>query len=193
MSALLLIRRLHLYLGMFLIPWVIAFGVSSVPLNHTSWNRPVTWTTLDSREYHLDVPAGTALRDVGARILGDAGLSGAFTVGRPSRERVVVNHPTFREIERVTYDLEQQRLTVERRSNVLPQFLGTLHTRAGFYLGSPGNIFWGVMVDVLCVGLVLWIVSGLVMWSSLRGAPRRWGWAALLGGAFAFTAFLFRL
>ena len=186
MNALLLIRRIHLYLGMFLIPWMIAFGISSLPLNHTSWNRPVTWTLIEDHEYHLDVPPEAGLRDVGRRMLADAGLSGGVYVSRPNPGRIAVNHPTFREVERLTYDIERQRLTIERRSNLLPQFLGTMHTRAGYDLDSPGNIFWAAMVDVLCAGLMLWIASGLVMWWQLRGS-RRWGWLALLGGAACFA------
>ena len=30
------VRRAHLYTGLFLLPWVIMFGVSTIPINHQS-------------------------------------------------------------------------------------------------------------------------------------------------------------
>ncbi len=99
MSALQVIRRLHLYLGMFLVPWMLAFGVSSLPLNHTTWNRPVTWTVIEERAYQLDMPQEAGLRALGARLLNDAGLAGGFYVSRPNAGRIVDTTTKAREIQ----------------------------------------------------------------------------------------------
>ena len=189
MNALLFLRRTHLYLGMVFIPWMILFGLSSLPLNHAGWNRPVTFTAVDDREFQLDLPPDADLREIGRRMLQAAGFSGGFYVSRPAPSRVTVNYPTFRDAHRIVYDMERRRLTVEKRSN-LPflQRLGSMHTRSGFALGSSGNSVWAWLVDVFCVGLLLWILTGLLMWWQLRGAPRRWGWVALAGGVVCFAA-----
>jgi hypothetical protein len=183
MSGLLVIRRLHLYLGLFLLPWVIVFGVSSLPLNHTSLQRPVTWTPRATMALQLEVPPDADLRAVGRQILEASGLGGegGFNVSRPNPRQVVVNRPRFLGFTRVTYRLDQQQLTVEDRSTAWPQFLSAMHTRAGFYLGSFGNIVWAVMVDVLCAGLLIWIATGLYMWWQIP-ASRWWGWLAIAGG-----------
>ncbi len=186
MSLMLVIRRVHLYLGMFLAPWVILFGLSSLPLNHASLQRPVRWTVRDERPYQRPIAPGADLRDVGREILADAGLAGGFNVSRPSPTRIVVNRPNFRRFARVTYDLAAGRLTIADRTAAWPQSLTAMHTRAGFYNRSPGNSFWAVLIDVLCVGLVVWIATGLTMWWQLRGS-RTWGWVALGAGLASFT------
>ena len=33
-------RRVHLYLGLFLLPWLFMYGLSSVPFAHTPFLRP---------------------------------------------------------------------------------------------------------------------------------------------------------
>jgi hypothetical protein len=183
MTGLLVIRRVHLYLGLFLLPWVIVFGISSLPLNHTSLQRPVTWTPRATVPFQMDLPADADLRALGRQILDAAGLGpgGGFNVSRPNPRQVTVNRPRFFGFTRVIYRADQQQLTVEDRVAEWPQFLGAMHTRAGFYLGSFGNIAWAVMVDVLCVGLLIWIATGVYMWWHLP-ASRWWGWLAIASG-----------
>jgi hypothetical protein len=38
-----------------------------------------------------------------------------------------------------------------------------MHFRGGY--GQPGfwDKFWGVLVDVACVGIIIWVASGLIM------------------------------
>ena len=57
-----------------------------------------------------------------------------------------------------------------------------MHTRAGFYLGSFGNIVWEAMVDVLSVSLLIWIATGVYMWWQIS-ASRWWGWLGHCGRA----------
>jgi len=64
-------RRTHLYLGLFLTPWLLMYGVSSVLISHHSWFRsaqPPAWQPVFEREYHRPVPDQTDLRDVAQAI-----------------------------------------------------------------------------------------------------------------------------
>lgn len=69
-AALLLIRRVHLYSGLFLLPWVFIYGVSAALFNHADWMPGRASTSLDA-----DVFAGTALQ-------------GPFDAGRSADEVV---------------------------------------------------------------------------------------------------------
>ena len=51
MTFLHFIRRTHLYMGLFLLPWMIMFGVSTIPINHTLSPTPVTWTQVAERQF----------------------------------------------------------------------------------------------------------------------------------------------
>lgn len=185
MSALLVVRRLHLYLGLFLLPWVVLFGVSSYPFSHPVPVQP-KWTVQLDRPYTLDIPPGADLRALGARIQADAGLSGGFYVNQPNATRINVQHADFFRPTRITYFIDQHRLLAEQREVVWRQVLTGLHARNGYELDSPGNTVWAVAVDATCVALLLWIASGLVMWWLLPGS-RTWGFIALAAGILSFA------
>jgi hypothetical protein len=194
MSVLHLVRRTHLYLGLFLLPWVIMYGVSSIPFNH---NRTVetTFTRLADVPFSsgvADSPEG--LRVLGRQMMDAAGVSGGFYVSRPNPRQVNVNHPNFLGPIRIFYYIDRQSLVAERRDFQLRLFLTALHTRGGYGLGGSWDTVWAVLVDLLSISLLLWIASGLWMWWKLPGTGlRRWGWLALAGGAVSFAVMIARL
>ena len=59
MTFLHFVRRAHLYMGLFLLPWVVMFGVSSIPINHPS---PEPGQLDTARRTHFDAPAPAAGR-----------------------------------------------------------------------------------------------------------------------------------
>jgi hypothetical protein len=67
-----------------------------------------------------------------------------------------------------------------------------MHGRGGFEQESLLDRSWSVVVDVVCLGIIIWIASGLYMWWGLPG-HRRWGWIAILAGAILFVGFTLRL
>lgn len=191
MTLLLFVRRLHLYLGLALLPWVVLFGVSSYPFSHPAPVQP-KWTIRFDRPYSLDAPPGSDLRALGAKIHADAGFTGGFYVNQPNPQRINVTHPDFFHPTRITYFVEQRRLLAEDREFVWRQFLTSMHAHAGYELRSFWNIVWAVLVDVVCVALILWIASGLMMWWLLPGS-RRWGWVAIVSGLACFGVMVSRL
>jgi hypothetical protein len=191
MSFLLFVRRLHLYLGLFLLPWVVLFGITSWPFSHPAQVQP-KWTVRIDRSYALDVAPGADLRAIGARIHEDAGFRGGFYVNRPNPQRINVHHPDFFHPTRITYFVDQGRLLAEEREFVLRQALTSMHAHAGYDLGGFWNILWAIVVDILCVALVLWIATGIVMWWMLPGS-RAWGWLAIASGIAVFAVLVARL
>ena len=68
-----------------------------------------------------------------------------------------------------------------------------MHARGGFENRQiPLSIGWSIIVDVVCVGCIVWIASGIYMWWKI-GSARAWGWLALGGGTVVFTLFLIGL
>lgn len=62
-------RRTHLYLGLFLVPWLLMYGVSSFLIGHHSWFRsdqPPSWQLLFDREYQRPISDQIDLREVAA-------------------------------------------------------------------------------------------------------------------------------
>jgi hypothetical protein len=90
------------------------------------------------------------------------------------------------------YAIDQRKLTVEDRRFRFDNFLTGLHARGGFEQDGFLQDSWGVMVDVVCVAMILWIITGYYMWWGVSG-HRRWGWLAILAGVGAFVVFTLRL
>ena len=183
------VRRAHLYTGLFLLPWVIMFGVSTIPINHQS-PEPADWTPIAEHTFDVPVPgAEQNLRPLGRQIMNAAGIEGGYWVYRVNPGQVQVGHPDFLSPVRMNYFVADKRLVVERRPFSLRPFLSGMHTRGGYDMGGFWDSVWAVFVDAVCVGLILWIASGIYMWWGLP-ATRRWGWLALGAGTACFAVII---
>ena len=180
------VRRGHLYGGLFLLPWVIMFGVSTIPINHQS-PEPADWTRIGEHTFDAAVPESIEnLRPLGRQMMDTAGIEGGFWIYRVNPRQVQVGHPDFLTPVRLNYFLEERRLIVERRPFTLRPFLSGMHTRGGYDMGSFWDSVWAVFVDIVSVGLILWIASGIYMWWGVP-STRRWGWLALGSGTLCFA------
>jgi hypothetical protein len=190
MTFLHLIRRAHLYMGLFLLPWVVMFGVSSIPLNHVASSAPVTWTRVAEHRFDAPMPdAGENLRPIGRQMMNRAGVGGGYFVNRANPRQVNVNHPDFLTPVRIIYYADERRLTVEHRDFSVRQFITGMHFRGGYDMDGFWDSVWALVVDIVSVGLVLWIATGVYMWWHLP-STRRWGWLALGSGALAFAVIM---
>lgn len=190
-------RRVHLYLGLALLPWFFVYGISSVPFAHNDYFQrrdaargiPL-WTLRAEHVVDAAVPSNPEeLRAFGAALLRRAGIAGdRFGVYRQSPTQVNVYAYSFWHSTQLKYFVDQKRLTVEDRRFRWDQFLTGLHARGGFEQERLLDRSWSVVVDIVCLAIVLWIATGLYMWWSIPGS-RGWGWAALLAGAGSFVLF----
>ena len=139
MSFPLLVRRIYLYAAMFLLPWFLVYGFSSVPFSHNDWfrDRP-QWAQRFDRPYDLPVAEGANLREVGARILLDSGLQGSFGASRRQQE-INVYRFDFWSATQITYYLDQKRLLAKDRGFRWASFLTGMHARGGFHVDVGGG------------------------------------------------------
>jgi hypothetical protein len=194
-------RRLHLYLGMALMPWFFMYGISSLPFAHNQFfdqrdaakGLPL-WTLRAERTLDMPVPQDSAgLRAFGATLLDYAGIAGtSFGTYRQSPTQINVYSYSFWKSTQLKYFIDQKKLTVEDRRFRWDHFLTGMHARGGFEQESFFQRSWSIVVDIVCVSMIVWIASGLFMWWELPG-QRRWGWLAILGGTASFLFFTLRL
>jgi hypothetical protein len=187
-------RRLHLYLALGLLPWFFIYGFSSIYISHGSAiqrafpsDQPV-WSSRSEQSIDLDVPSDGNLRTLGKKILSDLDLAGPFYIARRNFG-FQIYRVTFLHHVRITYRTESSTLRAEDRRFGWREFFGTLHTRGGFQEGEFLHNTWSVIVDIVCVGILLWITRGLIMWWQLI-AQRKWGIVALGGGFVTFFLFM---
>lgn len=194
-------RRTHLYLGLALLPWFFMYGISSLPFAHTQFfdqrdaakGLPL-WTLRSDRITAVRPPDDdNALREFGAALLRDAGIGGtAFGTYRQSANQINVYSYSFWKSAQLKYYVDQQRVTVEDRRFRWDQFLTGMHGRGGFEQEGLLQLSWSAVVDLVCLGIIVWIASGLYMWWGLPG-HRAWGWIAILAGVISFIGFTLQL
>lgn len=197
-------RRVHLYLGLALLPWFVMYGVSSVPFAHAAFferrdaakGLPM-WTLRAERVVDAPIPDDPAeLRAFGARLLAESGIpatgAASFGVYRQSPAQLNVYSYSFWKSTQLKYFADRKTLTVEDRRFRWDQFLTGMHARGGFEQEGVLQNSWSVVVDVVCVAIAIWIASGLYMWWGVPGS-RRWGWTAILAGLASFLVFTMRL
>ena len=189
-------RRLHLYLALFLLPWFLIYGLSSVPFSHPEWGRNIygqpVWTPRFERTYKLEAPADADLREIGAILKREAGVEGTYGAYRPNPNRINVYVHSFWSATQVSYDIQKQLLRAEDRGFRWDHFLTGMHARGGFQHDDFLNDAWAVVVDIVCIGFLVWIASGLYMWWHIP-RHRAWGWLALGTGVATFAIFLITL
>lgn len=181
-------RRTHLYLGLFLMPWLLMYGVSSFIIIHQSWfgaDKQRERETLYEKEYHRPINTEGDLRAAAQEILKDCHLEGAFWVDKPKPGTLHIDRFSFWDSTSLTYSIKDQKLKAERQRMKLPQGVIRMHFRGGYRQPSFWDHFWGLLVDIACVGIIIWVASGLVMWWRLPRL-RSWGAIAVGGGILSF-------
>jgi len=192
-------RRAHLYLGLFLMPWLLMYGVSSFIVIHRGWfpsDRPAT-EVLFEKEYNRPVNLqgvnnSPELRAAAQEILTECNSEGAFWADKPNPDTLHIDRFSFRDSINLTYSAKDQKLKVERQPMRWSQVLQRMHFRGGYDQPGFGNRFWGLLVDVACVGIIIWIASGLLMWWRLP-CLRMWGAIAVGGGILSFVLLVWTL
>ena len=64
-----------------------------------------------------------------------------------------------------------------------------LHLRSGYRHDHFWSDVWAFVRDLVCVGFLVWIASGLYLWWNIRRL-RFWGFATIAGGMVAFFLFM---
>ncbi len=190
-------RRVHLYLGMFCLPWFIMYGISSLAFNHPSWfsngnGQPGgQWKMVDSWPCSVEVPNdGSIPHEVAQELVRTAGLdTNTFGAYRTGEAKITVYFPSFRKMRQLIYRIDENRLVMNERKKFAQQFLTGMHARGGFHHDSLLNDSWAFIVDAVCVAFMLWVVTGIIMWLRVP-EMRSMGAVFLVSGFLTFVGFM---
>jgi hypothetical protein len=200
-----LIRDLHLYLGLFISPFVLLFAISVFFLVH-SWVPRIGSETSTTRVVSalplpgdLQTLSGRALIDALKPALEKAGVRGevGFVRHLVKEEKLIIPVTIPGRETTVNISIASHEATIVTRERGLADALVTLHKSPGqhgpairmnwFYMRA-----WRWMADAT-VYLILFIsVTGIYLWYTLR-AERSVGFILLLMGALAFFGMAYAL
>lgn len=193
-----LIRRVHLYLGLFLTPWLVMYALSTIAMNHRAQLREWTGRTMPAwqaeREAAIgEAPAGLDDKARAAWVLAQLDMTGAHqinSVKTPPGTMVITRLYAFNN-RRVTYEPAERRAKIEHQTFQWNFWLEKMHRRRGYQHAAWTDDLWAGTVDLVIVAMGLWVATGFWMWWELK-KTRRLGAIFALGGIALFALFLLK-
>jgi hypothetical protein len=186
-------RRVHFYLGLYLLFFTWLFAFTGLLLNHPRWQFAQFWPNRiqSTTEHTLESMSGVADIDRARDVMRQLGIDGevqwpaaqpgngpfTFQVSRPG---LVVD---------VKADLQAGRATVQRTRLNTWGVMHVLHTFTGAPAADSRNrrdwtltTVWALSMDAVAAGLIVMVLGSYVMWFRLKA--RRLGGIVALGLGF---------
>jgi hypothetical protein len=193
-----LVRRTHMYLALFLSPWMLMYAVSTLVMNHRAMfverygSGPVPFHKERELTYDGSFPADADPTIVARQILSSLNLDGAHNAARRKDGAIVINRNDLLSPRRITFTPETHALVVERIESRPNAFLERFHRRRGYATGYRLDTLWAVSVDLAIAAMIFWALSGLWMWWEMK-VTRVLGALAFLSGVGLFALYLMAL
>lgn len=197
-------RDLHLYVGLCVSPFVIAFSVSVLFLNHAKVDTSAT-TSVSPTIQNVTIPWGIETArgreavDRARAIVDQVDVTGEIGFVRYVRKDqhifIPVSRPGVESL--VDVDVVRRTATVSRRTTSVLETLAYLHKSPGPHNADlRGNWFWTRAWRWLADGTVYLLLfisaTGLYLWFAIR-AERRIGIALLGAGTASFFVLVYAL
>lgn len=190
-------RRLHYYVGLYLLAFVWLFSLSGLLLNH-QWTFAEFWPQRKVTTFERPIQAPRGARELERagdllRQLDISGEIGTVTTRAPAGFEIHVARPGTMFL--ITADLAGQRASVQRTDVNGWGAFRMLHTFSGVpRAGVPERDWlltkiWSALMDAVSVGLICLVLSSLYMWWGLP-PKRAWGLVALALGVLSCGLFV---
>jgi len=185
-------RWLHLYTGLFLVPWMLVYGTSAFCLNHNEWVReilaiePPTWEVVREASVPNDRFSGEPA-DQAQAVLQWLDLDGPHRImGKPNPHQMVIMRICGSGNYRITWRRQQAQIVVEQQQPFSAyRLMHYLHFRGGYGQAYFPLIAWAVIVDVVGISMWIWGLSGVYLWAR-KPSKRQLGGVCLSAGIVLF-------
>lgn len=191
----LLVRRTHMYLALFLFPWLLMYALSTAAMNHRALFVDASGAGAAQFERERELvydgvfPDEADLPTIARQILTSLDLDGAHSVTRRKDGAIAITRNDLLTPRRLVFTPADRRLVIERLPHRTNAMLERFHRRRGYATGYALDTVWAVSVDLVIGAMVFWVLSGLWMWWEMK-VTRGAGAVALAGGAALFAMFL---
>ena len=198
-SATIFARRIHMYLGLFLTPWVLMYALSSLAFNHfatvRSWygGNVNQFERVEEIEYSDAFDEGVTPQEAARQILLDLDMDGPhFVRGNLRGDHLAVMRQKGVGVTRLSYYRGEGKVVVEEQVVNAANTFTRMHIRHGFEQSYWSAKLWGLGVEVTALSMLFWILSGVWLWWTIKPA-RVLGGLFALGGFALFSLLLFTL
>jgi hypothetical protein len=196
-------RRLHYYLGLYLLFFTWLFVFTGLLLNHPRWQFAQFWPNrVQSTTEHALEPVTSALDvDRAGEVMRTLGIAGEiqWPATQPANGPLTFQVSRPGSVVEVKADLRAGRATLQRTQLNVWGVMHVLHTFTGAPAADTRNrrdwwltSVWAFSMDAVATGLIVMVVSSYIMWFRLR-AKRLGGIVALFLGFTSCGAFIWAL
>ena len=190
-----LVRRVHMFTGLFLAPWMLMYALSTLVMTHqeyvNSFYASKSPAMVKEREldYSRSFPTNLTRDAIAQQILNDLDMDGTHSVSGDGNGRpLVIQRQHAMAQRRLTFDASKSKITIEHEEFRAPTVLERLHRRRGYNQPYALEDTWGFTVDVAVVTMAFWSLSGIWLAWELK-ATRVWGAVSFVVGLGLFIAF----
>lgn len=193
-------RKLHTYVGLFLLLFVWLFSATGLLLNHPQWKFAQFWPQreISTTEQPVKWPDETNEVERAKSLMMQVHVTGeieGITISNDGRQfdvRVVkpgaiIDIKTNRDTSRAL--VEQIHVNPWGITNMMHSFTGVRMNEPDKKRDWIVTRLWSLAMDALSAGLILLVISGLTLWA-ITTPKRRYGLAILLGGTFTCALFV---
>jgi hypothetical protein len=198
-------RKLHYYVGLFLLFFVWLFALTGLLLNHASWTADY-WKNRKEKTYDRAITPPAAdlqgdlaqARDLMKQLAIDGEILWTTTRADPNQFEFQVRRPGVYFF--IKADFNQKRATIREAEVNVWGVIRTLHVFSGMQMDDPRNkrdwpltSIWAYSMDAVAIGLIFMVLSSVYMWVELPKEKRIWGAIALGLGTLMCALFCFGL
>ena len=195
-KASLLVRRIHMFTGLFLGPWMLMYALSTLVMTHRDYvvsfyptKNPVMITERQLN-YARSFPEGMSREQIAHQLLVDLGLDGANHVsGGQNGKPLIITRQQGLIARRITFDASAEKLVLAREEFRALTFLERMHRRRGYSQPYVSDGVWGLSVDLAVITMAFWSLSGIWLWWELK-STHRLGAISFVAGLSLFALFL---
>jgi hypothetical protein len=188
-----LVRKLHLYFGLFISPFVLIFSISVLVFNHVSYlNHAVPVKTLPAIRTKLDaIPYDTFDLGTARAIIRELNISGEVDFIHTDEGEISfpVKKPGL--LTKIEVNRQNDSVLITRQEEGSLRGMTYLHAMPGQHnVKIRGNSefmkIWRGLADVVVYLLLFLTVSGIFLWYFLK-VERKVGYFAMALGVLLFT------
>lgn len=195
-----LMRSIHLYTGLFLVPWMAVYATSAICLNHNQWIlehfriAPAEWKKVRQLDFTPDDSFPLLPQAQADAIVEYLDLDGPHRIqGKPNPDQMIIMRVSGAGHYRILWQRRHCQLVVERQDPFSPyRLLHFLHFHAGYAQPYFVDRAWGMIVDLVGTSLWFWIISGIYIWAR-RPRKRLAGGLCLAAGILLFAGLVILL
>jgi hypothetical protein len=193
-------RRLHYFLGLYLLFFCWLFVFTGLLLNHSRWQFAQFWPNRvqTTTEHQFQVPLATTDVERARELMQQLGIAGEvqWPAVQPANAPLAFQVTRPGQVIDVKADLKSGRATLQRSDVNAWGVMHVLHTFTGVRAADTRNArdwtlttVWALSMDAVAAGLIIMVFSSYIMWYRLK-AKRRAGIVALLLGFVSCGAFV---